>query len=209
MILRSTPMSPFGRMVKIAAHVTGIMDQITIEQSDTMDANDTIRQQNPLGKIPALLVDGTAIYDSRVILEYLDHLAGGDVLLPSDIDARFDALRRNALANGILDAAILVIYEARFRPEDKYVESFVEYQRDKIRRGVDSIGKMAPSYSNGATPDVGEIGFACCLDYLDFRKQLNWRDHCPDMADWMMDFSASVPGYKETLPPEIDPAPWR
>ena len=209
MILRSTPMSPFGRMVKIAAHVTGQFDAITIEPSDTMDADDTIRQQNPLGKIPALLVDGDALYDSRVIIEYLDHLAGGGVVLPRVMDARVDVLRRNALANGMLDAAILVIYEARFRPEDKHVESFVEYQRDKIRRGLNHVAEMAPVYTNGATPDVGEIGLACCLDYLDFRKQLNWRDHCPEMDKWMMDFSASVPGYKSTLPPKIDAAPWR
>ncbi|MCE2517453.1 MAG: glutathione S-transferase N-terminal domain-containing protein [Alphaproteobacteria bacterium] len=209
MKLRSTPMSPFGRMVKIAAYVTGLMDSITVEQSNTMDDHDTIRQQNPLGKIPALILDDRVLYDSRVIIEYLDHLAGGGTLIPTETEARFDALRRNALANGILDAALLVIYEARFRPEDKHVESFVDYQRDKIRRALNSIAEAAPVYRNGATPDLGEIGLACCLDYLDFRKQLDWRDHCPDMAQWMMDFSAAVPGYKDTLPPEIDPAPWR
>lgn len=209
MILRSTPMSPFGRMVKIAAHVTGLMDRITVEQSDTMDAGDSIRQQNPLGKIPALVLGEKVLYDSRVIIEYLDHLAGGGVVIPTDADAKFDVLRRNALANGILDAALLVIYEARFRPEDKRVDSFVDYQRDKIRRALTSIAELAPVYRNGASPDAGEIGLACCLDYLDFRKQLDWRDHCPDMAQWMTDFAAAVPGYHATLPPEIDPAPWR
>jgi glutathione S-transferase len=196
-------------MVKIAAHVTGLMDKITIEESDTMDDKDTIRQQNPLGKIPALLLKDQVLYDSRVILEYLDHLAGGDALIPADPSRRFEVLRRLALANGLLDAAILVVYESRFRPEDKRVESFVDYQIDKIKRSLDSIAKTAPVYSNGASPDVDEIGLACCLDYLDLRKQLDWRDHCPDMASWMMDFAKSVPGYAVTLPPEIDPAPWR
>ncbi len=209
MILCSAPTSPFGRMVKISAHVTGMIDKITVKLSDTTNANDPVHQQNPLGKIPALILDDSALYDSRVIIEYLDHLAGGNIIIPSDMKARYDALTRCALASGMLDAAILIVYESRLRPDDKYVESFVEFQLGKIISGLKSIAVSAPVYSNGKTPDVGEIGLACCLDYLDFRKQLNWRDHCPHMEQWMMDFSALVPGYKTSLPPEIDPAPWR
>ena len=84
MILRSAPASPFGRMVKLAAHVLGLMDQITVEHSDTTDPDDTIRLQNPLGKIPALITDSRVIYDSRVILEYFDHLGGGGTIIPQD-----------------------------------------------------------------------------------------------------------------------------
>ena len=209
MILRSALPSPFGRMVKLSAYILGMMDQIEVELSNTMDADDTIRQQNPLGKIPALIVDGQVIYDSRVIMEYLDMKAGGGKILPAGGDARVDTLVRLALACGIMDAALLVIYEGRFRPEGMQVESFVEYQRDKIRRSLDHIAQQNLKYTNSAMPDMGEIGMACCLDYLDFRKQLNWRDHAPDLAAWMTDFAASVPGYHATLPPEIDPAPWR
>ena len=87
------------------------------------------------------------------------------------------------------------------RPEDKYVESFVTFQREKIQRGLEVIAASSPQYRNGAMPDVGEIALACVLDYLDFRQQLNWRDHAANLQDWLADFAAAVPGYKETLPP--------
>ena len=209
MILRTALPSPFGRMVKISAYVLGLEDRFQVELCNTMDAEDSIRQQNPLGKIPALITDDSVIYDSRVIMEYLDQMAGGGKIIPSGGDARIDVLTRTAMACGLLDAALLVIYEGRFRPEDMQVESFVEYQRDKIRRTLDYVAGQNLKYGNGAMPDAGEIGLACCLDYLDFRKQLNWRDHAPGLADWMMDFAKSVPGYQQTLPPEIDPSPWR
>ena len=210
MILRSSPPSPFGRMVKLAAHVMGHMDAITIEQTDTMDATDSIRVQNPLGKIPALILDdGRTIYDSRVIVDYLNEHAAANKVIPSADDARVDVLTRTALFTGLLDAAILVIYETRFRPEDKQVPEWVDYQRDKIVRALRTVAQMALKYSNSANPDLGEIALACSLDYLDYRKQVDWRQYCPDMAQWMTDFAAAVPGYKDTLPDDIDPAPWR
>ncbi len=210
MILRSSPPSPFGRMVKLAAYAMGHMDAITIEQTDTMDANDSIRAQNPLGKIPALILDdGRVIYDSRVIIDYLNEHARTGHVIPSEGEARVDALTRCAMFSGLLDAAILVIYETRFRSEDKHVASWVDYQRDKIVRVLKALATMAPRYTNAATPDIGEIALACSLDYLDYRKQVEWRQYCPEMAQWMTDFATSVPGYKSTLPDDIDPAPWR
>jgi len=209
MRLSSSPASPFGRMIKIAAHVVGVMDQITVVATETSDPDDPVRKLNPLGKIPVLVADDMALYDSRVILEYLDHRAGGGKIIPADPARRFDVLTRNARINGVLDAAILVVYESRFRPEEMRVESFVEYQRDKIRRSLDAIAKDTAAYQNGAMPDIAEIGLACALDYLDFRKQLNWRDHCPEMEAWITSFAAATPGYHDTLPPEIDMAPWR
>ena len=209
MILRSALPSPFGRMVKLAAHVLGQMDSITFEAADTADDKDSIRKQNPLGKIPALVVGKRVIYDSRVILEYLDQQAGGGAIIPASGDARIDCLVRNARNSGILDAAILIVYETRMRPEDKYVEDFVEYQRGKIRRSLDEVAGEGASYDGGAKPDIAQIGLACVLDYLDFRKQVDWRGHCPDHAGYMQAFADAVPGYRETLPPDIDPAPWR
>ena len=209
MILRSADASPFGRMVKLAAHVLGRIDDITIEPSETANPEDTITTQNPLGKIPALITGDRVIYDSRVILDFLDMEAGGGKIIPAGGAARIDVLTRCALANGILDAALLVIYERRFRPEEMVVESVVERQRDKIRRGLDSLAALHLSYTNGAMPQVDEMGFACVLDYLDFRKQLDWRDHCPQMESWITAFAAAVPGYHATLPTGIDAAPWR
>ena len=201
MQLRSSPSSPFGRKVKMATYILGFDDQVTPVLTDTLDPNDSICEVNPLGKIPALEDDGTTYYDSRVIMEYLDAKAGGGKIIPASGPARFEALTRAALMDGILDAAILVIYERRMRPEDKYVESVVERQRGKITRGLEAIAAVNPSYSNGAMPDIGEIGLACVLDYLDFRKQVNWRDHAPNLASWLADFAAAVPGYEDSMPP--------
>ena len=202
MQLRSSPSSPFGRKVKMTTYILGFDDQVTPVLTDTLDPNDSICEVNPLGKIPALEDDGTTYYDSRVIMEYLDAKAGGGKIIPASGPARFEALTRAALMDGILDAAILVIYERRMRPEDKYVESVVERQRGKIIRGLEVIAANNPSYGNGAMPDIGEIGLACVLDYLDFRKQVNWRDHAPNLASWLADFAAAVPGYDESMPPK-------
>ena len=201
MQLRSSPSSPFGRKVKMATYILGFDDQVTPVLTDTLDPNDSICDVNPLGKIPALEDDGTTYYDSRVIMEYLDAKAGGGKIIPASGPTRYEALTRAALMDGILDAAILVIYERRMRPEDKYVESVVERQRGKIIRGLEAIAAENRSYNNGAMPDVGEIGLACVLDYLDFRKQVNWRDHAPNLASWLADFAAAVPGYEDSMPP--------
>jgi len=204
MILYSAPASPFGRMVKLAAWCLGQIDGIEVRATNTGDPDDGIREVNPLGKIPALVVpargpsDSQTLYDSRVIVEYLDSLAGGGKVIQASGPARFEVLTRMARMVGVLDAAILVVYEGRFRPADMRVESFVEYQRDKIIRVLKSVGN--PAYRNGVMPDVGEITLACALDYLDFRQQVDWRDHAPQLQDWRAAFADSVPGYEVTLP---------
>src|SRR5215467_590807 len=116
MKLRSSPASPFGRKVRMAAIILGLDSRITVEAADTANPADSVRQQNPLGKIPALIADdGLVLFDSRVILEYLDHLAGGGRIVPAEPKARFAALRLQALADGIMDASILRMYEIRWR----------------------------------------------------------------------------------------------
>jgi len=121
MILRSSPPSPFGRKVRIALSLLGFDHDVRVEGADTGNPQDTLREQNPLGKIPVLVVeDGSAFYDSRVILEYLDERAGGGKIIPRDAGARLAALRLQALCDGILDASILTIYEARWRAAEKH-----------------------------------------------------------------------------------------
>jgi glutathione S-transferase len=111
LVLRSSPASPFGRKVKLSASILGLSDRIQIVDADTLNPEDSIRQQNPLGKIPALLLEnGDVLYDSRVIVDYLDHLAGGAGIIPNGPE-RFTALRDQALADGIMDAALLQVYE--------------------------------------------------------------------------------------------------
>lgn len=186
----------------MATYILGFDTQVTPVLTDTLDHNDSICEVNPLGKIPALEDGGANYYDSRVIMEYLDAKAGSGKIIPASGPARYEALTRAALMDGILDAAVLVIYERRMRPEDKYVESVVERQRGKIIRGLEVIAAENPSYNNGAMPDIGEIGLACVLDYLDFRKQVNWRDHAPNLVSWLADFAAAVPGYEDSMPPK-------
>ena len=201
MKLHWNPASPFARKCLVCAAEAGVeLDLITRSGTALMTSNMPL-EHNPLGKIPALEDGGANYYDSRVIMEYLDDKAGGGKIIPASGPARYEALTRAALMDGILDAAVLVIYERRMRPEDKYVESVVERQRGKIIRGLEVIAAKKPRYSNGAMPDIGEIGLACVLDYLDFRKQVNWRDHAPNLASWLADFAAAVPGYEDSMPP--------
>jgi glutathione S-transferase len=199
MILRSAPPSPFGRKVKIAAHQLGLIDQIRIEAADTLDPNDVLRTQNPLGKIPVLILsDGTALYDSRVILDYLDHLAGGGRLFPAG-PGRFETLTRMALADGITDAALLQVYEVRFRAEGARSEKWVDHQTGKVERGLAALEtSLAPLERE---PDAGDIATACMLGYLDLRFSGKWRARHPRLVEWLADFEAAVPSFDLTRPP--------
>lgn len=195
--LRSLPPSPFGRKVEIAAAVLGLTDEITIEPAYATDENDSLRRQNPLGKIPALILgDGEVLYDSRVIVEYLDTVAGGG-LIPAEREPRFRALRGAALADGIIDAAILIVYEARFRPDQEPYGPWLDYQRGKIARGVAALDAAPPEID---PVTVASIGAACALDYLDFRGQYDWRPAHPGLITWLDAFAAAVPAFGETRP---------
>lgn len=199
MILRSSPASPFGRKIKIAAAILGLKDRIRIEMTDTLDPNDSIRRQNPLGKIPALILeDGTVLFDSRVIAEYLDFIAGGDRILPPP-PARFETLRLQALADGITDAALLRVYEGRFRPPEKHEQSWIEHQSGKIARGLAALeSRSLPTQTEA--PDIGAIALACMLGYLDLRAP-GWRPSHPELAAWVDAFEKTVPAFAETHPP--------
>lgn len=196
-ILRSSPPSPFGRKVKIAAHELGLFDRLTIEMADTTDPSDSLRAQNPLGKIPALVLDdGVTLFDSRVILEWLDLEAGGGRILPSERDARFAALRLQALADGIIDAAILIVYEGRFRNEGERSAAWVEYQQGKIDRALAHLEAAPPALTS--PPTVGAIALACALGYLDLRFAGRWRTTHPRLEAWLDAFAAAVPSFEKT-----------
>lgn len=201
MILRSSPPSPFGRKVKLAAAALGLKDRITIEPADTTDPSDSLRRQNPLGKIPVLVLeDGTALYDSRVIVEYLDHLAGGDRLLPAEPAARFETLRLQALADGLMDAALLQVYEVRFRPEDKRNADWVANQAGKVDRALAGLEAAPPTPPAGAklADTVGTIAVACALGYLDLRFQGTWRAGHPRLVAWLDAFGQRHPAFEAT-----------
>lgn len=199
-VLRSTVTSPFGRKVRMAIEVLGLASRVTIEPADTLDDNDTLRQQNPLGKMPVLLLpDGTAIYDSRTIIEFLETLAAGRRLIPADGVARYVALTRAALADGIADAALLMVYEGRFRDADKHSERWLAHQRGKVMRGLASFEADPPKVS---PTDVVSIALSCALGYLDWRKPVPWRDSHPRLAQWLADFAAREPAFNATKAPD-------
>jgi glutathione S-transferase len=197
MILRSSPASPFARKVRIAASLLGLESKIELQAADPNDAADTLRKQNPLGKIPVLLLeDGTVYYDSRVIVEYLDHLAGGGRIIPRESNARFATLRLQALCDGICDASLLIVYEIRYRPADKAVQSWVDRQAEKIARSLSALEASPPQLD--ALPDVGQIALACTLGYRDLRFGGTWRKDHPRLVAWHDKFAAQVPMFAAT-----------
>src|SRR5476651_988307 len=197
MILKSAPASPFARKVRIAIALLGLGGKIEIRDTDLNDPADPIRKENPLGKVPSLIIDdGTAYYDSSVILEYLDHLAGGGRIIPREPKARFEALRLQALCDGILDASVLLVYENRYRPADKRVQVWVDRQADKVARGLAALEAAPPKLD--PVPDVGQIALACVLGYRDLRFGGSWRKDHPRLVAWLDKFTAQVPAFAAT-----------
>lgn len=198
LILRTAGPSPFGRKVRIAIAILELDDQIEIRFADTITPDDTLLLQNPLGKIPILVfADGSTLFDSRVILDYLDDQAGGDKIVPRG-DARFEALKLQALADGVTDAAILQVYEGRFRPEDKHHQPWLDRQAGKVTRALASLEPEPPMM--GKPPHIGHIALACALGYLDFRFGGRWRDGHPNLVGWLDAFAATVPAFADTAP---------
>lgn len=192
--------SPFGRKIRIAVKVLGLERDVAVEEASTVDPADPIRQQNPLGKVPVLILDdGAALYDSPVILEYLDYRAGGGRIVPKDAPARFAALRLQALGDGIMDASILINYEARFRPAQNHEPKWLDLQAGKVARALGVLEAAPPAI--GAPPDVGQITLACALGYRDFRFPGSWRGDHPRLAAWLGEFAARVPAFAATAPP--------
>jgi len=201
MILRSAAPSPFGRKVQIALSLLGF-DDVKNEPADTADPRDTVRVQNPLGKLPVLITeDGTTYYDSRVILEYLDDRAGGGTIIPRDPPRRLAALRLQALSDGILDASILTIYEGRWRTPEKQETKWLDYQAGKVERALAVLEAAPPALGPvPGLPHVGQIALACALGYRDFRFGGSWRGDHPRLVAWLDGFAARVPAFAATAP---------
>lgn len=202
MRLYSAPPSPFARKVLVVLHETGLLNQVEIVTATgtPLDTGSMPIGQNPLGKIPALArEDGPAIYDSRVICRYLDALAA-DTLYPPE-PRLWDTLTLEATADGIMDAAILMIYETRVRPEEKRFAPWVEGQWAKVDRALDAIESRWIDHLNGPL-DMGQIAIGCALGYLDFRQAAReWRKGRPHLAVWEAEFAKRA-SMRETQPPQ-------
>jgi glutathione S-transferase len=195
LVLRSSPASPFGRKVKIAAALLGLSDRIEVVAADTNDPGDSLRGQNPLGKIPTLVLeDGTALYDSSVIVEYLDWLAGSGKIIPAAAPERFKALTLQSLCDGIMDAALLQVYETRYREPAQYVAKWLDHHAGKVARGLGVLEAAPPADHR----DIGGIALACALGYLDLRFAGRWRADHPRLVAWLDGFAADVPAFGET-----------
>lgn len=198
MILRTTLTSPFGRKPRLAAAVLRLTDRIEVVAADMFDDADSLRVQNPLGKLPTLvLADGSTLFDSRVILEYFDHLAGGNRILPIEPEARFAALKLQAIGDGILDAGVLRRLETLFREEAMRSPRWLDYQMGKTVRALDVLEASPPSENQIL---VGEIAVACGLGFLDFRFGDDWRSGRPRLTGWYERFADRCPGFAASVP---------
>jgi glutathione S-transferase len=202
MKLHSSPTSPFGRKVKVVAQEAGLFAQLAVSVAQTSPVGPDLGLvgDNPLGKIPCLVLeDGTILFDSPVICEYLDTQHGGDRLFPADGAARWTALRLQALGDGIMDAALLARYETFLRPEPYRWAAWIDGQLDKVGRSLDRLEAVEVA-AFGDRVDIGTITTACALGYLDFRfAALGWRSGRQQLAAWYERFAAR-PSMRQTVP---------
>ncbi|MCG6903265.1 MAG: glutathione S-transferase family protein [Rhodobacter sp.] len=193
-VLRSTVTSPFGRKVRMALIALGLEARVTLDPADTLDEGDSLRVQNPLGKMPCLLIGDEAFFDSHVILEMLDTLSGGG-LVPVEGVERFRLLTRARLADGITDAALLITYEGRFRDADMRSDKWLGHQRGKMRRALAVLEAAPPDASRA---DLVSLTLAACLGYLDWRQPLDWRAEFPGLSTWLDRFATAHPCWAAT-----------
>ncbi len=201
MRLHTNPASPFGRKTVVVAHEKGLLSRIEIAARalTPVAPNDAVVADNPIGKIPCLVTDeGLALFDSRVIAEYLDSIGSGPVLFPPAGSERFSTLQLQALGDGILDAAVSTRYETFLRPEALRWADWVAGQKLKIARALDHL-EADPKRLDGRL-DIGAITIGCGLGYLDFRMPDEpWRDARPALAAWYAGF-AERPSMRATMP---------
>ncbi len=194
-LYHSSP-SPFSRKARIVASVLGLDTRIELVVADTNNPDDALRAKNPLGKIPTLELDtGACVYDSAVIVACLDQLAGGGKVIPRDGEARIAALTLEALADGVMDACILQIYEIRMRAENERSASWVAHQRAKVLRALAFLEAAPPAEE---FTQIGQIALACALGYLDLRFDGAWRADHPRLVAWLDKFAAATPAYEAT-----------
>jgi glutathione S-transferase len=185
-----TPTSPYVRKVLVTAHELGLADRLTLTYLRPSPAapDPTLSASNPLSKIPTLrLEDGTPLYDSPVICDYLDALADHR-LTPSAGPERWRTLRVQALADGMLDAGILLFYESTQRPAELQWPTFLASQATRVEQGLDVLEREVAAFPE--TPDIGQIAAACTLGWLAFRSPVpNLRDGRPRLFAWYDAFS--------------------
>lgn len=184
--------SPFARKVRVLAAEAGLTPRIQLIDTAVLPVtcNEQVNALNPLGKVPVLETDkGEVLFDSRVICEYLDSLHDRPRLIPWEPEARWHALRVAALADGLMDAALLVRYERAVRPAEYQWNEWVEGQMNKVYRALAALESHANDLRN--PPSIAHISVACALGYLDFRfSEIAWRESHTELARFQESFAA-------------------
>ena len=190
MKLLMSPASPYVRKVRVLLRETLLLDAVEeVEVSTNALATDaSVAAANPTGRIPALVRgEGPAIFDSRVITRFLNDHANADLYPSSRL---WEVLTLEALADGIMDSAVGITYEVRLRPVEKQYDVWMDAHWDKVARAVAAINERWMSHLAGPL-DMGQIGVACALGYLDLRHDArNWRNGNAALAEWFTAFSA-------------------
>lgn len=200
MLLRHSHTSPYVRKVTALLHETGLADRVPSETIDGWSEPDALTADNPLSMVPTLVLDdGRTLFDSPVICEYLDGLHGGPRMIPETGDDRWRVLREQALADGILDCAILIFMETHKRPEALRWDWWLELKRRAITRSLDHLEQGVNDLTGRV--DLGTLSIAIALAYLDLRGAVgDWREARPALAAWHQRF-AQRPSMIATEPP--------
>jgi len=191
MKLLYSPASPYSAKVRMASRHLGI--GIAEVKTDTNSNPAELIDSNPLGKIPVLIRDGEPpIYDSVAIMHYLDRLSGGK-LYPKKDGKRTEAEVLEALCDGIMDCLLAIVYERRFRPEEKIHQGWIDKQWEKVMRGLDYLENNLPK--TGKKLNGGHFALAALIGYLDLRFNGQWAEGRPELASWPDTFAKRFTDY--------------
>lgn len=200
MKLVSSLTSPFGRKARIVLLEKKITFQLQIENPWLPDT--PVPSFNPLGKVPVLVLeDGISVFDSRVIVEYLDHLTPVAHLIPSDPKSRMIVRGVEALADGVTDAAVLVFLEKK-RPPEQQSADWLTLQNRTLLSGLEALSEALGEkpWFLGNSMTLADVACGCMLGYLDFRfSEIDWRSAHPNLAK-LADKLATRPSFVETVP---------
>jgi glutathione S-transferase len=182
-LLRYLPHSPFVRKVLVVAHEKQLADKLEVVEAHVFDSSDPIHSENPIGKVPSLVRDdGSVLYDSNVICEYLDSKLPDPRIFPLGGEERLTALRRNALGDGLSQAATWGMRE-RIREEGEKSDTYIAYFDRTISKCLNAANREVGEFE--AQPAIGEISISCALSYIDLRfPDLDWRQDFASLGSW-------------------------
>jgi len=190
-----SPASPYSAKVRMAAAYAKLPLETAIV--DTNARPPELIDNNPLGKIPALLTEDGPIFDSRAITQYLDRISG-NALFPRDAAKRLEAERLEALADGICDCLLAHIYERRYKPEEKVHQPWLDRQWEKVTRALDHLVAATPELPDKLT--AGHIALRATLGYLDLRFPGQWDHGRAELRNWAAAFDSRFPELAACLP---------